>query len=172
MGALGFEPRIIRLLTLDITMITLVLQEGFEPSTRANLALTVYKTAVLPLNYWSIKMLCIICNKELKGRQTKYCSNKCKCKVTNNKYQNYACQQRRGISRKLKLINLLGGECSNCGYSKSIAALHFHHLKEKEFKLSQRELSNRKWDSILKEVSKCKLLCANCHAEHHYNKLV
>ncbi len=32
-------------------------------------------------------------------------------------------------------------------------------------------LSNKKWESILEEVKKCDLLCANCHAEEHNPEL-
>ena len=43
----------------------------------------------------------------------------------------------------------------------------FHHLSDKKYKLDVRSLSNRKIDSILLEVEKCRLLCHNCHAEIH-----
>lgn len=62
---------------------------------------------------------------------------------------------------------MLGGKCSECGYSANLAALVFHHLGGKEFKLDVRSLSNRKLTPILAEVAKCRLLCHNCHAELH-----
>ncbi len=62
---------------------------------------------------------------------------------------------------------MLGGKCSNCGYAGNLAVLAFHHLEGKEFKLDVRSLSNRKLDPILEEISKCKLLCHNCHTELH-----
>lgn len=63
-------------------------------------------------------------------------------------------------------------ECENCGYNKNIAALCFHHIKpeEKEFSLS--ELSKTANIEIMKnEISKCSLLCHNCHMEEHYPHL-
>ncbi|HLO47633.1 MAG TPA: hypothetical protein VK211_04325 [Kamptonema sp.] len=53
-----------------------------------------------------------------------------------------------------------------CGYSKSIAALDFHHLspKYKDFKISGRSVS---FDTIVPELNKCILVCANCHREIH-----
>ncbi|RYY89315.1 MAG: hypothetical protein EOO15_06565 [Chitinophagaceae bacterium] len=39
---------------------------------------------------------------------------------------------------------------------------------QKSFKLDVRLLSNRKWEAIVQEASKCKLLCSNCHAEMHH----
>lgn len=106
---------------------------------------------------------CSICSKELIGKQTLYCSIGCK----NSVHQSYPAQKRRGIDRKLHLVKMLGGKCSSCGYSANLAALAFHHLGGKEFKLDTRSLSNRKIDPILKEIAKCKLLCHNCHAEVH-----
>lgn len=94
---------------------------------------------------------------------------KCKGQSANAKYQNYHLQQLRGQKRKLDLISLFGGGCSQCGYRKNSAALHFHH-KVPTGKLAQldlRKLSNSKWEWCLEEAKKCELLCSNCHAETH-----
>ena len=118
-------------------------------------------------------MNCKICNKQLTGKQRTFCSRKCHNKDGNTRYQNYQSQQKRGLDRKIKLINLLGGKCSTCGYLKNVSALHFHHLdpKEKEGRLDMRKLSNSTWEYCLSEAKKCQLLCANCHAEHHHPQL-
>ena len=60
----------------------------------------------------------------------------------------------------------LGGKCRICGYSKCMAALHFHHKKgcEKKFHISQK-VGFMKIDNLKKEIDKCILLCSNCHAE-------
>ena len=112
---------------------------------------------------------CLECNKQLNGRQTKYCSRGCKNTHNNLNFQTYEAQQKRGRTRKLKLIKLKGGRCARCGYGKNHAALVFHHIEpeNKSFPLELRSLSNRKWETILDEVDKCLLLCSNCHAEVH-----
>jgi len=104
-----------------------------------------------------------MCNKELVGKQTLYCSVTCK----NSAHQSYPAQKKRGLERKLHFIKLLGGKCSHCDYDKNLAGLAFHHQSGKEFKLDIRSLSNRKLAPILDEIAKCKLLCHNCHAELH-----
>lgn len=116
---------------------------------------------------------CKICSNPLKGQQQKYCSQKCKGKDTNNKFQNYVAQQKRGLARKRILVTLLGGKCEICGYSKNFAALEFHHKKPKtkKFGIDLRHCSNNAMKVLLKEVKKCQLLCSNCHAEIEHPEL-
>lgn len=81
----------------------------------------------------------------------------------------YELQKKRGLERKIYFIKQLGGCCSKCGYKHNIAALDFHHTnpEEKEFQIDMRKLSNTSMDKLQKEISKCVLLCANCHRETH-----
>ena len=75
-------------------------------------------------------------------------------------------QYKRAIKRKETLINLKGGQCKMCGYTR---ALTFHHLnpEEKCFELALCDLWSHSWEKILEEAKKCILLCANCHCEIH-----
>jgi len=56
--------------------------------------------------------------------------------------------------------------CDYCGYDKSPFALQYHHLNpdEKVNTVSRMANSNRSKEDILHEISKCILVCANCHA--------
>lgn len=74
----------------------------------------------------------------------------------------------RARNFKKKCVEYKGGECENCGYSKYIGALHFHHKdpNEKDFSLS-RVKSHSFDDKVKKELDKCLLVCANCHSEIH-----
>ena len=76
----------------------------------------------------------------------------------------------RSRDRKRKLVELKGGKCELCGYSKNFAALHFHHKdpSQKALTLDFRGLAKATWEALLAEAEKCQLLCANCHAETHY----
>ena len=97
-----------------------------------------------------------------------YCSRGCKNKNTNFQHQIYWLQKQRGAARKWRLIQLLGGCCSRCGYRANLAALEFHHARgDKEFQLDMRTIANRSWQTVLAESKKCQLLCSNCHAEVH-----
>lgn len=109
------------------------------------------------------KTNCSVCRSHLTGRQTLFCSIRCKNAV----HQSYKAQKKRGLKRKLYFVEKLGGKCSKCGYAKNFAGLAFHHKYGKEFQLDVRALSNRKIGPILDELAKCVLLCHNCHAEEH-----
>lgn len=85
-------------------------------------------------------------------------------------YRCLACRRERVAERRRKvketLVSEAGGSCRICGYSRSLAALHFHHLDpgEKRFGMG-REGVTRSIAEMRAEARKCILLCANCHAE-------
>lgn len=110
---------------------------------------------------------CIVCSSVLKGKQTRYCSTKCKNTYQPNTHYKY--QKARAMDRKTKLIELKGGKCIKCGYSKCIKALEFHHLdpSQKEMKMDSRNLAGTNLKKIMAEIDKCVLVCSNCHREIH-----
>ena len=65
-------------------------------------------------------------------------------------------------------VELAGAGCQLCGYDRCSEALEFHHLddKRKDFSISNSGHS-RSWARVKGEISKCILLCANCHREVH-----
>lgn len=60
-----------------------------------------------------------------------------------------------------------GGKCSKCN-NNNIRILQFHHKdpKQKDFNISN-FYNNKDINILRKEISKCILLCPNCHAELH-----
>ena len=67
-------------------------------------------------------------------------------------------------------IDYLGGKCIDCGVDNlPICCYHFHHKnpKEKEVNIGNLFTVNNE-ERIKKELDKCILLCANCHAIRHY----
>lgn len=119
----------------------------------------------------------------LRKVEVKYCSQCGKILAPNNKsvfcqackphgrksredYQRI--QNNKHMEFKRLLVEYMGGKCEICGYNKCIKALEFHHISplEKEFSLS--DYAKSKNLEIAKvELSKCKLLCSNCHRELH-----
>ena len=74
---------------------------------------------------------------------------------------------KKGMERKARLIEISGGKCKICGYSKCHRALTFHHRdpETKEFGLALNFLRIKSWEAIVKEAEKCDLLCIRCHME-------
>lgn len=117
--------------------------------------------------------VCVICGKKFQPKLKAYTRKYC-----------YDCSPSGDISRaaaittirhsiKKQLVKYKGGKCERCGYNKCIGALQFHHkdTKEKDFELSSKyNGGNFDISQMYKEVDKCELLCANCHAEEHFVK--
>jgi hypothetical protein len=63
--------------------------------------------------------------------------------------------------------------CSRCGYKEHPAALQFHHTDD-ESKVAGVTFLTRSttasFETIMDEIAKCVVLCANCHAIHHYEE--
>lgn len=64
-------------------------------------------------------------------------------------------------------------ECSQCGENHP-AALHFHHLdpQQKDFNLATAMEHAYGIQRIKREIGKCIVLCANCHAKYHYDRSI
>lgn len=96
------------------------------------------------------KKYCIICGKELKGKQRMYCSYSCAEKAYHKRPKNRKRVENyyftKGLERKFKLIEQFGGGCQLCGYNKNISALEFHHInpESKEFSLQMLSLGYHK----------------------------
>lgn len=102
------------------------------------------------------------------------------CKLCSNKFKEYdrkhgtrcgSCNTKiRRFRAKAAAIRLLGGKCSKCGWHGNQAAMQFHHknASEKDFIIGN--VGNKSWDSIINEMKKCVLLCANCHMIEHSTK--
>jgi len=102
------------------------------------------------------------------------------CKLCKNKFKDYQGKMRsrcgscntkiRRYRTKLAAIKLLGGKCADCGWQGHQAAFQFHHINpsKKDFVIGN--VANKKWEVVKKELDKCLLLCANCHAIRHSSK--
>jgi len=55
--------------------------------------------------------------------------------------------------------------CKDCGYKESPYALQFDHIEDnKKASVSNLIRSDYAWSTIKKEMDKCEVVCANCHA--------
>jgi hypothetical protein len=77
-------------------------------------------------------------------------------------------RKKNRLKLKKEIIEILGGKCVRCGYSKSIYALDLHHTTDDKKDNLGSMLTNTSRKKCLEEAKKCILLCANCHREEHY----
>lgn len=78
--------------------------------------------------------------------------------------------RKRRIALKKKMVDLLGGKCSSCGYSRCVSALTFHHRDPEQKKFNLGDGYYHSWDETQQELLKCDLLCHNCHSELHFEE--
>jgi hypothetical protein len=116
-------------------------------------------------------MNCENCEKILTGRQSKFCSKKCKGVFWTDNKKTYERQKYRQVKRKLFFVSQLGGKCSVCKYKTNLSGLEFHHVnpENKKFNLGLPTFSHKPMKVLQEEVSKCVLMCSNCHREHHFS---
>lgn len=69
---------------------------------------------------------------------------------------------------KAFLVSPVDAKCQSCGYNQYIGNLAFHH-KDKRTKMYNisSSLLLRPLKTLIKEASKCMLICHNCHGEVH-----
>jgi len=117
-------------------------------------------------------MICIKCGKEksiddfydrhktnsVAGRKKSVCKI---CQIETTVASNKT--RRKQHYDRIVEIKLRRG-CIDCGFNSHAAALHFDHKHraEKRFIIAQSLLYS--WKTILKEIAKCDIRCANCHA--------
>lgn len=68
--------------------------------------------------------------------------------------------------RRIFFLRLVDSKCQFCGYAKLTSNLAFHHIENKELRLSSREFQFG-IKQILQELKKCVVCCHNCHGEIH-----
>ena len=112
------------------------------------------------------KIPCRRCELEFKPKRSFqiYCSTKCNEKAQRIKRQEY-----------LDAIKLKKG-CARCGYKEAAEALQFNHLDPETKSFNIGECKRKNLETINKEIDKCEVLCANCHAiytkaNHHSTRM-
>ena len=87
------------------------------------------------------------------------------------KYGDQYRQRARTRKARIKMLSqdklyeyLKDRSCSSCGFS-DIRALDFDHLDphKKKFTIARGVNEGYSWDTIKKEIKKCRILCSNCH---------
>ena len=77
----------------------------------------------------------------------------------------YSAQRRR--ENKQKWVAEFGGVCKKCKQTFPDCVFEFHHLDHTEKEYNPSHLFHLSDSTIKKELSKCEMLCANCHRLVH-----
>jgi NAD-dependent dihydropyrimidine dehydrogenase PreA subunit len=75
----------------------------------------------------------------------------------------------RARARKEAAVRYLGGSCFDCGENFPYYVFEFHHRDAASKQDNFRRVRNRAWETVLEELAKCDLLCANCHRKRHWD---
>jgi len=71
--------------------------------------------------------------------------------------------KRRLLARDEQINKLKARPCMDCGHKFPPVCMDFDHVKgNKVIKISTYR-AHYKWKTLLKEIAKCELVCANCH---------
>jgi len=70
----------------------------------------------------------------------------------------------RAIKWRLTQIIKASKGCADCGYNAHGVALQFDHMGDKKGNVSNLIRSDYAWSTIMDEINKCEIVCANCHA--------
>lgn len=71
------------------------------------------------------------------------------------------------LNKENKKAYLMTHPCVDCGNS-DVRVLEFHHHNDdKSFTIARKIRSQCRWETILLEINKCIVLCANCHRIRH-----
>lgn len=103
----------------------------------------------------------------------KECANK-KAREHHSKRSLEWRKERRNSANKInkdnkeKAVSLLGGKCFDCGNTFPLACYDFHHLDPSEKEGNPSSFLNKSHEKMIAELSKCVLLCANCHRIRHF----
>lgn len=108
--------------------------------------------------------------RKARGQRDNYC-RPCRaaykqehCRANRRRYIDQARRRKKALvaERLVYLMAYLAEHpCVDCGEGDPIV-LEFDHLRDKEFCIGK-GFWDRSWQSVLDEIAKCEVVCANCH---------
>ena len=114
---------------------------------------------------------CRTCDKPLTGRQRKFCSSKCQDRhryITDPSRYERIKRYRDANQQKLNQYKTDRG-CCKCGFNAHPAALQANHIDPDNKSFQIGGSITKSWESLLTELDKCEIMCANCHSIHTHD---
>lgn len=84
-------------------------------------------------------------------------------------YHRRSREQRKRRYEKLAVIK--SQPCADCGVQYSPWVMQFDHVRGAKLGTISNMVTRASWAEILEEVSKCDVVCANCHAMRTFERL-
>jgi len=111
-------------------------------------------------------------NKTCKDGRTNTC-RVCACKRTsewlkNNKEEYRLRINKRNRKRKQMVVDHFGDKCHDCEKSYPPFVYEFHHLDPLQKDINPSGAITRSMKRMWEELSKCIMLCSNCHKIRHH----
>ena len=69
----------------------------------------------------------------------------------------------RNADVRLRLLEMCGMRCVDCGFDEHPVVLGFDHIAGKNGTVSRMIYDGVSWERLVEEVKKCVVRCANCH---------
>ncbi len=83
--------------------------------------------------------------------------------MAQNREQKLASRRRRRIESRRRMAEyLIGKKCMDCGISNPMV-FEFDHVRGNKFANISDLLGKSAWSKVVSEISKCDIVCANCH---------
>ena len=109
-------------------------------------------------------------NKEWRERNPEVSKERCRVykEANRNKERKRAREHNAKRRRMLDAIKQETG-CMDCTYNEHPVALDFDHVRGKKlFQISAKV--TKTWESLMEEIAKCEVVCANCHRIRTFNR--
>lgn len=120
--------------------------------------------------------LCSKCKEKIRLKYSSYC-RRCHCDrqktyYNENKKSIYRCVKIRRDERDAIIREIKSVPCADCGVSYPHYVMDFDHCRgEKDFGIA---IKGRLFsiENLMKEISKCDIVCSNCHRERTQKRLL
>lgn len=103
---------------------------------------------------------------ELEAYRAKVRARKAAIAATERGRELIRATKKRAYERRVSFINAHKTACAVCGESEA-ACLQFHHADQSNKEKNVISLATASMKKIVDEISKCVVLCANCHMKVH-----
>ncbi len=101
------------------------------------------------------------------GNAAGYITDKCRCEECKDYSRQLYLKRTRPIRELIRKVKSV--PCTDCGVEYAPYIMQFDHVRgEKSFGVATGPY--RKLEDVLKEIEKCEIVCANCHAERTHSR--